>query len=26
VFFNDRWIQAYGAAWVVVYGLAVYAS
>jgi decaprenyl-phosphate phosphoribosyltransferase len=26
VFFNDRWIQAYGAVWVVVYGLAVYAS
>ena len=26
VFFKDRWIQAYGAVWVVVYGLAVYAS
>jgi decaprenyl-phosphate phosphoribosyltransferase len=26
VFFNDRWIQAYGAVWVIVYGLAVYAS
>jgi decaprenyl-phosphate phosphoribosyltransferase len=26
VFFTDRWIQAYGAVWVVVYGLAVYAS
>jgi decaprenyl-phosphate phosphoribosyltransferase len=26
VFFNDRWIQAYGAVWVVVYGLAVYDS
>lgn len=26
VFFNDRWIQAYGLAWVLVYGLAVYAS
>ena len=26
VFFNDRWIQTYGAVWVIVYGLAVYAS
>ena len=26
VFYNDRWIQVYGAAWAVVYGLAVYAS
>ena len=26
VFFYDRWIQAYGAVWVIVYGLAVYAS
>jgi len=26
VFFKDRWIQAYGAVWVIVYGLAVYAS
>ncbi|MEI6198909.1 MAG: decaprenyl-phosphate phosphoribosyltransferase [Actinomycetota bacterium] len=26
VFYNDRWIQVYGVAWAVVYGLAVYAS
>jgi len=26
VFYNDRWIQVYGLAWAVVYGLAVYAS
>lgn len=26
VFFKDRWMQAYGAVWVIVYGLAVYVS
>lgn len=26
VFYGDRWIQAYGLVWVLVYGLAVYAS